>query len=244
MLTRVDDQLANRRWGFASKRVVTALELRLLTYYKRNPLERAGLEVVRELYVRQPSLLAILLRGATPVLFSPGELLTLYHQARIMRDHGGSFAEVGAFRGDSAEVACRAKGDRPFYVFEAFDGLPAVGGADRRFARGMFTSSETALRQRLERYPHTSVIAGYFPATVGPIVHETFSYVHLDVDLYEPTKEALAFFYPRVRPGGRIIAHDYSQCEGVRRAFDEFFADKPEELEPTGVSQVLVVKYA
>jgi O-methyltransferase len=244
VLTRVDDRLANRRWGFASKRLVTALELRLLLYYKRNALERAGLDVVREIYAHQPSFLAVLFRGATPVLFSPGELLTLYHQARIMRDHGGAFAEVGAFRGDSAEVVCRVKGDRPFYVFEAFDGLPVVGGADSRFARGMFASSEAALRKRLERHANTTVVAGYFPATAAPVLNATFSYVHLDIDLYEPTKQALAFFYPRVRPGGRIIAHDYSQCEGVRRAFDEFFADKAEYLEPTGVSQVLVVKRA
>jgi hypothetical protein len=43
---------------------------------------------------------------------------------------------------------------------------------------------------------------------------------------------------------GRIIAHDYSQCEGVRRAFDEFFDDKPEALEPSGVSQIIVLKHA
>lgn len=238
----IDDRLANRCWGFASKRMVTALELHLLTYYKRNPLECAALEIVKEIYAQQRSLFAILFRGATPVLFSPGELLTLYHQARVMRDHGGAFAEVGAFRGDSAEVACRAKGNTPFYVFEAFAGLPGAGTQDRRFASGMFTSSEAALRERLARYPTTTIIAGYFPETAAPIADETFSYVHLDVDLYETTKAALAFFYPRTRPGGRIISHDYSQCEGVWRAFGEFFADKPEPLEPTGVSQVIVIK--
>ncbi len=200
------------------------------------------MEAVREIYSRQESLLAILLRGEAPVLFSPGELLTLYQLSRLMRDHGGAYAEVGAFRGDSAEVVCRGKGDRRFYVFEAFDGLPSVGEIDERFARGMFASSETLLRKRLERFSNTTILAGYFPETAHVVEREAFSYVHLDLDLYEETKKALLFFYPRVLTGGRIIGHDYGQCEGVHRAFDEFFKDKPEQLEPTCMSQVMVIK--
>lgn len=238
----MDNHLANLRWGLACKSLVTGLELRLLSYYKRNPFEAAGLSVVREIYAQQSSLFAILFCGATPVLFSPGELLTLYNLARLLRDHGGAFAEVGAFRGDSAEVVCKAKGDRSFYVFEAFEGLPTTGDADKRFVRGQFASSERALTRRLERYPATTVIAGFFPRTADAITHLTFSLVHLDVDLYETTKAALTFFYPRMRPGGRIISHDYSHCEGVRRAFDEFFDTKPEKLEPSGLSQVVVIK--
>jgi O-methyltransferase len=240
----LDDALANKRWGFACKRIVTALELLLLSYYKRNPLERTGLEVIQEIYAKQSSLFSILFLGETPVLFSPGELLNLYHNARLMRDQGGAFAEVGAFKGDSAEIVCRVKGDRPFYVFEAFEGLPAAARADSRFKHGMFASSEANLRRRLERYPSTTVFPGYFPQTASGIVSETFSYVHLDVDLYVTTKAALEFFYPRMRAGGRIISHDYSQCEGVWRAVSEFLADKPEQSEPMGVSQVLIVKRA
>jgi len=238
----LDDVLANRRWGFACKRIVTALELLLLSYYKRNPLEKAALDVIRKVYARQTSLFSILFFGATPVLFSPGELLNLYHTARLMRDHGGAYAEVGAFKGDSAEIVCGVKEDRPFYVFEAFEGLPSGGHADRRFAHGMFASSEANLRRRLNQYPNTIVVPGYFPRTASAILTETFSYVHLDVDLYATTRAALEFFYPRMRAGGRIISHDYGQCEGVWRAVNEFLADRPEQAEPMGASQVLIVK--
>lgn len=243
-MTRADDVLANRRWGFACKRIVTTLELSLLSYYKRNPLEKTALHVVRDIYAQQSSLFSIVFCGATPVLFSPGELLNLYHNARLMRDHGGAFAEVGAFRGDSAEIACHVKGERPFYVFEAFEGLPDTTGVDGRFKRGMFASSEAALRRRLKRYPNTTIIPGYFPQTASTIKTERFSYVHLDVDLYDTTRDALEFFYPRMHTGGRIISHDYSQCEGVWRAFSEYFDDKPEQPEPLGVSQVLIIKRA
>lgn len=59
-----------------------------------------------------------------------------------------------------------------------------------------------------------------------------FAMVHLDCDLYLPTKAALEFFYPKMVRGGLLILHDYdSGCwPGVTLAADEFFADKPEGL--------------
>jgi len=236
------DQIPNTRWGMLPRRFISWIELLLLANYKRDPVDRQGLEIVKKVYAQQSSVLAILLRGATTVLFSPGELLNLWGHARVMRDHGGAFAEVGAFKGDSAEVVCKVKGERMFYVFEAFGGLRGIGPGDERFRPRMFASNEADLRRRLEIYPNTTIIAGYFPETAAPVADMRFSYVHLDVDLYGDTLAALQFFYPRMLPGGRIISHDYGQCEGVWKAFDEFFADKHESVEPTVATQVVVTK--
>ena len=51
-----------------------------------------------------------------------------------------------------------------------------------------------------------------------------FALVSLDPDLYEPTREGLRYFYPRLAPGGRILIHDYTSCqfEGVKMAVDEY----------------------
>jgi O-methyltransferase len=240
-----DYELATSRWGFLLKRMVSRFELRILEYYKRDPREKAGMELVKELYSAEPSALSILFGQSLPVLFSPAELLNLWQQALLLKDHGGAFAEVGAFEGDSAEIVCRAKGERQFYVFESFEGLPRPSsGIDRRFREGQFASNEQQLRRRLQSYPNTAIIAGYFPDTANYVVHETFSYVHLDVDLYDSTYQALSFFYPRLLSGGRIITHDYSQAEGVWRAVDEFFADKSVLIEGIGPTQALITKTA
>jgi O-methyltransferase len=239
----IDDPLATSRWGRLTKRWVSGFELRVLEYYKRDPSERVGLEIVKELYARQASSLAIVLRGAMPVLFSPGELLTLWQQGQLLKEHGGAFAEVGAFQGTSAEVVCRAKGHCPFYVFEAFAGLPRPADRiDARYRDGLFASNEEHLRLRLQQYPNTTVIPGYFPDTGSCIENERFSFVHLDLDLYESTSAALTFFYPRLLPGGRIITHDYSQSEGVWLAVDEFLVDKPESVETVGATQAIITK--
>lgn len=241
----LDDRLASSRWGWLLKRLLSRVELQVLKYYKRDPWERVGLELVKELYSKEASVLSILLGDGMPILFSPGEVLNLWQQAQLLKGHGGAFAEVGAFEGDSAEIVCKAKGDREFYIFEAFTGLPrSANRVDRRFRQGLFASREQELRRRLQRYANTRVIAGYFPETADCILHERFSYVHIDVDLYESTYAALSIFYPRLLIGGRIIAHDYSQSEGVWRAVDEFLYDKRGSLEAMGTTQAVITKLA
>jgi Macrocin-O-methyltransferase (TylF) len=55
-----------------------------------------------------------------------------------------------------------------------------------------------------------------------------FALVHIDVDLYEPTRAALEFFHPRLSPGAVMICDDYgfASCPGARKAVDEYLADK------------------
>jgi hypothetical protein len=59
-----------------------------------------------------------------------------------------------------------------------------------------------------------------------------YALVHIDCDLYQPMKAALAFFYPRMPKGGMMILHDYSSglWEGAAQAIDEFCASSGEFL--------------
>lgn len=238
-----ENSFGNSRTGNLAKRLASRLELAKLRYYKRNPLERRALELVSEIYAEEEGPVSrILLRGERTVLFGPGELLNVWHQARIMAGHGGAFAEVGVFRGGSAKLICGAKGAIPLHLFDTFAGLPDVGRTDARFERGMFAASAEAVRLRLSGYPDVHLHPGLFPATAMAITDLRFSFVHLDVDLYQVTKDALEFFYPRMLGGGRILSHDYGQCEGVWRAFDEFAADRGVALLPMEASQVLLVR--
>ena len=74
---------------------------------------------------------------------------------------------------------------------------------------------------------------GRFPETAQRMDPATrFALVHLDADLYEPTKAGLEYFYDKLEPGGFLILHDYGSPHwpGVLRAAQEFFANKPEKL--------------
>ena len=56
--------------------------------------------------------------------------------------------------------------------------------------------------------------------------------MHIDVNLYQPTLDSLAFFYPRMQHGGIVVCDDYgfSTCPGATRAVQEFLADAPEKM--------------
>lgn len=240
----IDNQVSNTRIGMFLKRITSRLELAKLKYYKRNPLEKKAFDLVSGVYKEEEgSAVAGLFTGRKPVLFSPGELLNIWEQSRIMSDHGGAFAEVGVFRGASAKLICEAKGQTPLHLFDTFEGLPdEVGAMDGRFKKGMFAASESEVKKRLSVYEEVKIHKGFFPETAEAIKNLKFSFVHLDVDLYSVTRSALEFFYPRMLPGGRILSHDYGQCEGVWKAFDEFIVGKPEKLEPMEATQVLLIK--
>jgi hypothetical protein len=243
-MTGIDNQVSNTRIGMFIKRILSRLELAKLKYYKRNPLETRAYALVHGIYKEEDGgIFSTIVNGKKPVLFSPGELLNIWEQARVMASHGGAFAEVGVFRGASAKLICEAKGQTPLYLFDTFQGLPDnVSGIDGRFWKGLFIASEKEVRTRLAKYPNVEIYPGLFPQTSGPIENQKFSFVHLDVDLYSSTKAVLEFFYPRMLPGGRILSHDYGQCEGVWTAFDEFMKDKPEKLLPMETTQVLLIK--
>lgn len=56
----------------------------------------------------------------------------------------------------------------------------------------------------MNKLPHPAmakVFPGYFPETAAGI-DEQFAFVSLDVDLFEPTRAGLHWFYERLSPGG------------------------------------------
>jgi hypothetical protein len=50
--------------------------------------------------------------------------------------------------------------------------------------------------------------------------------LHIDVDVYEPTKKILEQLWDKVVKGGIVMLDDYGTIEGETKAVDEFFADK------------------
>lgn len=154
----------------------------------------------------------------------------------------GVLAEVGVFRGGTARVIGEAKGDRTLHLFDTFEGLPAPTAIDRGFVQGDYACSLDAVKAFLTGIPDVHFHAGMFPATSGPVREARFSFVHLDVDLYQSTYDALAFFYPRMSVGAMLISHDYVEFPAVRQVFDDYFADTAQPvLELTG-NQCLVLK--
>lgn len=166
----------------------------------------------------------------TDMLLLRDEAYQLLSCARATANTAGEIAEIGVYRGGSARLMCQVRGNRALYLFDTFEGLPRTDGVDARFGAGQYAASFEDVQRYLADFPQVYIYKGLFPSTSAPIADKRFSFVHLDVDLYQPTRESLEFFYPRVNPGGMFLIHDYLWAEGVRKAVQEFFASRPEPV--------------
>lgn len=182
-------------------------------------------------------------RKQRTILLHVDEAYQVISLARQSAKVPGVIAEVGVFQGASAKLICEVKGDRDLYLFDTFAGLPETGKEDTEvFWKGRYAASLARVQEFLASYPKVQYFVGMFPASAAELGHLRFSFVHLDVDLYESTRQSLEFLYPRLSPGGVVLSHDYNSEPGVRRAFDEFFADKPEMVIELPTSQCMVVR--
>lgn len=148
----------------------------------------------------------------------------------------GSTAECGALEGAGSYLICKANaGKRHHHIFDSFEGLSQPGEFDGTYWQsGTLARGEEVVARNLAEFSTYTLHKGWIPSRFDDVSDQKFSFVHIDVDIYQPTLDSLAFFYPRMNKGGVIICDDYgfSICPGATRAVDEFLADKPEQMIP------------
>ena len=177
----------------------------------------------------------------------------MYSAAKAIRQVSGDTAECGVFRGAGSHLMLESQAGlgKRHHVFDSFEGLSEPSSADDaataatpQFRKHDFSATEAIVRQNLGRFENVFYYKGWIPQRFGEVADRHFSLVHLDVDLYEPTRDSLEFFYPRMTPGGFIISDDYgfTTAPGVTRAIDEFFANRPEKPIHLPTGQALIVR--
>jgi len=183
------------------------------------------------------------------VLLSLREMANIAFWLRRTAPLGGAVAEVGVYKGGGARLISAFKGSRHLHLCDTFGGMPTTDRQRDNFhAAGDFSdTSIERVKEYLAGIPEVSFHQGFFPQSVQgtALESERFSFVHLDVDIYQSTLDGLRFFWPRLLPGGALISHDYSSqsCQGVKTAFDEFCAETPEAgVIPLWDTQALMVK--
>ena len=145
----------------------------------------------------------------------------------------GSVAELGVYKGEFASRINLAFPDRNLYLFDTFSGFDARDTGEEKnksYSSGEQDFSDTNIQKVMKKmkYPEKCIIMkGYFPdSAVG--IEDSFSFVSLDADLYNPILSGLEFFYSRLEKGGYIFVHDFnnSDYKGVREAVMKFCKEK------------------
>jgi hypothetical protein len=163
----------------------------------------------------------------------------------------GDIAECGVFRGRTIAsmalwVQQHIQKSKHILGFDSFAGFPdeaidldlQLGGADsaEKQRGGFAQTSLELLQQKLRRLGVDRLVTlepGFFTDSLERHDQRTFSFVHLDCDLYESYKVCLEFFYPRLHPGAVVLFDEYNDppWPGCNKAVDEFLGNKPERLE-------------
>lgn len=176
-------------------------------------------------------------------------------------DIEGERAECGVFAGTSALVACHAARTRiPSYsgaglhLIDSFEGLADPTEEDRfegftprdapSYVRGAYVAPmERVQKKTFAHFPDVAFHKGWIPAVFDGLPACNWSFVHLDVDHYAPTHAGLAYFYPRLAPGGVIICDDYGSptFPGAMRAWHAYCEehDVPFVVHDTGQAVIL-----
>ncbi len=169
-------------------------------------------------------------------------LYQLVSRALYSTDMQGNVAECGCWQGQSAHLTAQAlkahNFNKNFMIFDSFEGLSDLHENDQHDAKKLteeeirtqkkqFAATEEFVQGNLREFDFMSYYKGWIPDRFPEVAQEEFSFVNIDVDLYQPIKDCLEFFYPRLFEQGIIFLDDYgmSQFPGAKLAVDEFLSE-------------------
>jgi O-methyltransferase len=173
----------------------------------------------------------------------------------------GDVVECGCFRGMSSYLLCsylrhhdpRFSGSG-YHIFDSFQGLAEPTSDDdipedhtnhihlvRMTSAGAFAAPQVTVQKNLSAFPDIAFHAGWIPLTFRDLPERQYRFVHVDVDLYDPTWDCLEYFYPRLANGGVLVSDDYG-WPGAKKAIDEFCAERKIALNVTRYGQAVLVK--
>ena len=177
----------------------------------------------------------------------------LYYLAKGVKEIDGDTVECGVFKGSDSYIILKANvgKSKSHHVFDSFEGLSEPDSIDKvkfkrtySWSRHDLSAPEDVVKSNLKEFKNVHYYKGWIPTRFNDLKDLKFSFVHIDVDLYQPTLDSIAFFYSRTNEGGIIVCDDYGSeaCPGAHKAMNDFMADKPENIIHLTAGQGVIVK--
>lgn len=157
-------------------------------------------------------------------LLTPFKIKFLRQQLAKTKDVPGDIIEAGVYRGGSLGIMANDVevwgSNKSLIGYDTFEGLPELGEYDNKAAhrKGDFTSTMDEVSKNLERFQVSiGLVKGYYPHSAA---HGPISFAHLDMDIFEPTLEALHFLAQYMHRDGIIVMDDYifPNTPGIEKA--------------------------
>ncbi len=166
-----------------------------------------------------------------------GRSFVLYQLALGISHLDGDTVECGVGNGKGSHLirAATSNPNRHHHIFDSFEGLSKIEPEDhtdyREWRRGEVAYQMSRVESSLMNYSAFAygivIYKGWIPDRFHKVKDMRFIFVHVDVDLYQPTKDSIRFFFPRLLPGGLLVCDDYgsARCPGARKAMDDYASE-------------------
>jgi O-methyltransferase len=172
-----------------------------------------------------------------------GEAIYIVESLHKALQISGDVCEFGVAQGATSCLLASeiAATDRELWLFDSFEGLPEPGPEDKLIDdifnlgsiskyKGTMASPETEVLNKLQsiKFPgvRTKLKKGWLKDTLRSIdLPHRVAFAYVDLDFYEPIKDALEFLDGRMLPGAKVVVDDYGFfSEGAQLAVDQFVA--------------------
>lgn len=147
--------------------------------------------------------------------------------AEVEQLPAGDYVEIGVLWGLTLKVIhVLMRQDCMLYAFDTFDGFvqrdldiekvhrpsqthnpgsSLTPDVDRNF----FHTSTKRVDDFLGNPANLRIVQGWVPESLQPYLDLQWRFIHLDVDLYEPTIRSMELLWPKLVRGGVMLIHDY-----------------------------------
>ena len=153
----------------------------------------------------------------------------------------GAMVECGCAAGLST-ILISQYGKGSLYVFDSFEGLSDPSQEDPQDKgdsdAGKFAHSLAKVRSNLDDVSNVHLYKGWIPDRFNDLKETAFAFVHVDVDLYQPTKDAIEHFFPMIK-SGYLVCDDYN-WSGAKKAVDDYSAKNGLGIEITKAGQAIL----
>ena len=169
--------------------------------------------------------------------FNADRRFCLWQLLRLVDAVEGDTAECGVYRGAGSYLICAGNAvsrmPRTHHAFDSFEGLSEPSNKDGSHWRtGDLATPIEIVRSALSCFKRVSLHKGWIPKCLDEVASGSFAFVHVDVDLYQPTLDSVRFFYPRMSRHAILVCDDYgfTTCPGATKACEEALEGKPERF--------------
>jgi len=171
-------------------------------------------------------------------------LYILQQFAKRQKKLNSNFVEVGIYAGMSMYFMAEHC-DNIFFGIDSFEGVsePIPGIDTDYFVKGSLACEIENAQRYLKKFNNVQLVKGWVPEVLDTIPELQYSLVHIDVDLYEPTKKSIEYFWDKLLPDGVLICDDFGSGKtiGAKKAMIDFFGR--ENIIEFSTQQAFVIKH-